>query len=109
MAEAVKPTMRLNVVDREGIRHAVETPASGSLMEALRDYGVAAICGGMCSCATCHVYIAEDWIARLPSRRSDEHELISELQHHRQASRLGCQIKLHAALDGLCVTLAPEE
>jgi len=103
--------MQLKVIDREGMEHVVDAPASGTLMEALRelDYGVAATCGGMCSCATCHVYVDQRWIDCLPVRQHDEHELISGLQHCSRASRLACQIELQAALDGLCVTLAPEE
>ena len=75
-------TIRLNVVDREGQTHEIETRPQGSLMEALREfeYGVAAICGGMCSCATCHVYIAPEWLAKLPDRQSDEGDLLAELQ-----------------------------
>jgi len=104
-------SIRLNVVDRNGGEHEVETPASGSLMEALRelDYGVTAICGGMCSCATCHVYIADDWAGRLPDRQSDEVDLLSELQFRQDTSRLSCQVPLTEQLDGLRLTLAPEE
>ena len=104
-------SIRLNVVDRDGGEHEVETPAQGSLMEALRelDYGVAAICGGMCSCATCHVYIAPEWADKLRARQSDESELVSELQFTRDTSRLACQIPLTQDLDGLRLTLAPEE
>jgi ferredoxin, 2Fe-2S len=104
-------SIRLNVVDRNGGEHEVDTPAKGSLMEALRelDYGVAAICGGMCSCATCHVYIAPDWVDKLPARQSDEGDLLSELQFRQQTSRLSCQIPLSQNLDGLRLTLAPEE
>lgn len=103
--------MKLNVIDRDGVEHAVQAPATGSLMEALREleYGVAAICGGMCSCATCHVHVDADWIARLPAPQSDERELLGELQHCGGSSRLACQIKLDAQLDGLRVTIAPEE
>lgn len=80
-------------------------------MEALRelDYGVAAICGGMCSCATCHVYIEPSWSGRVPPQQSDERELVVELQYRRDNSRLSCQIPLSPALDGLELTLAPEE
>ena len=80
-------------------------------MEVLRDLdgGVAAICGGMCSCATCHVYVAPEWRERVPAQQSDEWELVSELQHHRDGSRLSCQIRLSEDLNGLRVTLAPEE
>lgn len=104
-------TIRLNIVDRGGNEHEVETPAQGSLMEALRelDYGVTAICGGMCSCATCHVYIADDWAGRLPMQQGDERELVAELTHRTDTSRLACQIDLSPQLDGLRVTLAAEE
>lgn len=103
--------MRLIVVDRDGVEHAVESLPSGTLMEALRnlDYGVAAICGGMCSCATCHIYVDSDWVPRVPLQHRDESALISELQHRRETSRLACQIQMHADLEGLRVTLAPDE
>lgn len=103
--------MRLKIIDRGGAEHEVEAAAKGSLMEALREleYGVAAICGGTCSCATCHVYIAPEWLTRLPRRISDERELIQELQHRQQTSRLSCQVRLAQDLDGMQVTLAPEE
>lgn len=101
--------MQLKIIDRDGVEHEVETAARGSLMEALREYGVAAICGGMSSCATCHVYVASGWIERLPRQLSDERELIAELQYRQQSSRLSCQIRLSQELDGMRVTLAPEE
>lgn len=103
--------MRLTVIDQNDNEHEIETAATGSLMEALREleYGVAAICGGMCSCATCHVYVAPEWAGRVPEQHSDERDLIAELQHRRETSRLSCQVRLDAGLDGLRVTLAPEE
>lgn len=104
-------TIRLSVVDRNGGEHEVETAPAGSLMETLRelDYGVSAICGGMCSCATCHVYIDPAWLPKLPDRQSDEGELLAELQFRQDNSRLSCQIQLQQAYDGLRLTLAPEE
>ncbi len=104
-------TIRLNVVDRDGQEHQLDVPAEGSLMEALRepDYGVAAICGGMCSCATCHVFVAPDWIERVAPKQSDEQELLSGLDYTEATSRLSCQIPLSESLDGLRITLAPEE
>jgi len=104
-------TVRMHVIDRNGNEHEVEATATGSLMEALRelDYGVAAMCGGMCSCATCHVYVASDWAGKLPAQQSDERDLLTELLHFRETSRLSCQIELARELDGLRVTLAPEE
>jgi len=73
------------------------------------DDGVSAICGGMCSCATCQVYVDEEWVARLPGAMSDETDMLKDLTSYRPTSRLSCQIPLTDALDGLRVTIAPEE
>jgi 2Fe-2S ferredoxin len=101
----------LKVVDRDGVEHEVRAPASGSLMEPLRDQdlGVTAICGGMCSCATCHVYIDPAWVPRLPAAMSDETDMLRDLSTLRANSRLSCQIQLSEALDGLRLKIAPEE
>ncbi|GMU70205.1 MAG: ferredoxin [Steroidobacteraceae bacterium] len=101
----------LKVVDRDGVEHDVEAQVGLKVMEVLRelDYGVAAICGGMCSCATCHVYVDPDWAARVPEPMSDEKELLEELSHYEARSRLSCQIEITPALDGLKVTIAPDE
>ncbi|HVO47457.1 MAG TPA: 2Fe-2S iron-sulfur cluster-binding protein [Steroidobacteraceae bacterium] len=101
----------LRVVDRDGVEHQVDAKPGLKVMETLRelDYGVAAICGGMCSCATCHVYVDPEWTARLPEPMSDERELLAELAHHESNSRLSCQLEFTAALDGLRVTIAPDE
>ena len=63
----------------------------------------------MCSCATCHVYVDPEWQARLPAPMSDERELLTELAHTQDNSRLSCQIEFTAALSGLRVTIAPDE
>lgn len=101
----------LRVVDRDGVEHEVEAKTGLKVMETLRDldYGVAAICGGMCSCATCHVFIDPEWVERLPAAMSDERELLHDLAHYQENSRLSCQIEMTPALDGLKVTIAPDE
>jgi 2Fe-2S ferredoxin len=101
----------INVVDRDGHEHRVEGRLDAPVMETLRDldYGVAAICGGMCSCATCHVYVDEAWLARLPARQGDEQELLQELSGFKPNSRLSCQVKFTEALSGLKLTIAPDE
>ena len=101
----------LRVVNRDGVEQEVNAPSGGVLMEPLRDMdnGVNAICGGMCSCATCHVYVDEAWRAKLPAPMSDEIEMLKDLVSYRENSRLSCQIQLSAALDGLRVTIAPED
>ncbi|MFL6604806.1 MAG: 2Fe-2S iron-sulfur cluster-binding protein [Steroidobacteraceae bacterium] len=101
----------LRVVDRDGVEHEVDAKPGLKVMETLRelDYGVAAICGGMCSCATCHVYVDPEWTSRLPEPMSDERELLTELSHHEKNSRLSCQLEFTNELAGLRVTIAPDE
>jgi 2Fe-2S ferredoxin len=101
----------LRVIDRDGVEHQVEAKTGLKVMETLRDleYGVAAICGGMCSCATCHVYVDPEWVGRLPAAMSDERELLADLSHREPNSRLSCQIEFTEALAGLRVTVAPDE
>jgi ferredoxin, 2Fe-2S len=103
--------LELKVIDREGIEHSVPVKPAVKVMEALRelDYGVAAICGGMCSCATCHIFIDPAWQGKLPAAMSDERELLSELTHYKPNSRLSCQVEMTDALSGLRVTIAPDE
>jgi 2Fe-2S ferredoxin len=105
------PMPTLKVIDRDGHEHDVPARAGVKIMETLRelDYGIAAICGGMCSCATCHVYVDPAWSGKIPAPMSDERELLQELAHHKDGSRLSCQIDMTDELDGLRVTIAPDE
>jgi ferredoxin, 2Fe-2S len=103
---------KLNVTDRDGKEHQVTAPAGATLMEVLRDQdlGVMALCGGMCSCATCHVYIDADWIGKISAVQSDETELLKDLPDYQSSSsRLSCQIPILPAYEGLKVIVAPEE
>ena len=101
----------IRVTDRDGIEHNVEGNTSFTLMENLRDldYGVAAVCGGMCACATCHVYVDEQWLPKLSPMHSDERDLVGDLSTFRPNSRLSCQIKFTEALAGLQVRIADDE
>ena len=102
----------IRVVDRDGVEHQVAGRTGVKLMETLReyDYGVTAICGGLCSCATCHVFVDPQWMNRLPPPQGDEKELLVELQHYDPArSRLSCQVDFTDALDGLPLEVAPDE
>lgn len=81
-------------------------------MEALRDNDfdeLLALCGGCCSCATCHVHIDAVLADKLPVMDSDEDDLLDSSDHRSQYSRLSCQIKLTHALDGLRAAIAPED
>jgi 2Fe-2S ferredoxin len=102
---------RMTVVDRDGREHDIEAKPGLKIMEILRelDYGVAAICGGLCSCATCHVYVDESWVAKLPKPQSDELELLRELPDFKEpVSRLSCQVDFTEALSGIKVAIAPD-
>lgn len=103
------PTVR--VIDRDGAERELNAPNGSTLMEALRDMddGVAAICGGMCSCATCHVYVDEAWVGKLPKAMSDETDMLGDLISRKPNSRLSCQVIVNDALSGLKVAVAPEE
>lgn len=102
---------KIYVTDVDGARREIDPPVGGVLMEALRDAGfdaIQAVCGGNCSCATCHVHLDPDWFARLGERGGDEHELVSSVDTFDPArSRLSCQIRVEEALDGLALTIAP--
>ena len=103
---------KIHVTDIYGQQHTIEGQVGLKLMEILREYdfGVIASCGGFCSCATCHVYVDPEWVARLPDRQSDESDLLSILTTYSKAtSRLSCQVQFTAALDGIRLTVAPEE
>jgi 2Fe-2S ferredoxin len=99
------------VTDRSGNEHRVTARAGNSVMETLRDgnFDMAAICGGMCSCATCHVYVDAAWVSRLPAAQGDEVELLRELTSYKPESRLSCQITFSDEMDGLKVAVAPDE
>ena len=101
----------IKVTDRDGIEHDVEGNTAFTLMENLRDleYGVAAVCGGMCACATCHVYVDPEWLAKLPPAHSDEKDLLRDLSTYRENSRLSCQIKFTSELAGLKIRIADDE
>ncbi len=102
---------KVRVIDRDGKERELDAPNGASLMEPLRDMddGVAAICGGMCSCATCHVYVDEEWVGKIPPPMSDETDMLGDLTTRKANSRLSCQVQLTDSLSGIKVSVAPEE
>ena len=102
----------LIIVGRDGTERTVEGKAGWSVMENIRDAGfdeLLALCGGCCSCATCHVHVDEAWVGRLKPIGPDEDDLLDSSDHRSAASRLSCQIEFGPELDGLRVTIAPED
>jgi len=102
--------MKLIVTDREGKVHELDGRDGWRVMEVIRDANLplAAECGGACACATCHVYVDEAWLAKLPPQEKQEIEMLDFGVAVQENSRLSCQIIVAPELDGLRVTLAPE-
>ena len=103
---------KLIVVTRDGEEREIDGEAGLSVMEVIRDAGVdelLALCGGCCSCATCHVYVDPAFADALPAMSEDENDLLDSSDHRNETSRLSCQVVLSDALDGLRVTIAPED
>jgi ferredoxin, 2Fe-2S len=95
---------------RDGSQEGVDARTGRSLMLSIRKPGqIQAICGGCASCGTCHVYVAEDWVERLPPIQPEEETILAFSDWREANSRLSCQIKVTDDLDGLCVTVAPED
>jgi 2Fe-2S ferredoxin len=103
---------KLIVVNRAGQESEVDVADGLTVMEAIRDNGfdeLLALCGGCCSCATCHVHVDPAFKDRLPPMSEDEDDLLESSDHRDENSRLGCQMPFTADLDGLRVTIAQED
>lgn len=103
---------QLTIVTREGTESAIDGNAGLSVMEIIRDYGfdeLMALCGGCCSCATCHVFVDPDMFGMLLPISADEEGLLQSSDQRQATSRLSCQIPFTDAFDGLRVTIAPED
>jgi ferredoxin, 2Fe-2S len=99
----------ITFIHPDGHRQRIETSDGESAMQAATRNdvnGILAECGGNAMCATCHVYVDEEWLARLPAMSDDEDALLDGAAAERRTnSRLSCQIKLAADLDGLVLNL----
>ena len=98
--------------DRAGKVHDVTVPSGTTLMEGAVDNdvpGIVAECGGACACATCHAYIGEGWLSKLPPMEDMEDAMLDSARERRPNSRLTCQIEMSHALDGIEVHVADNE
>ncbi|MEZ5680259.1 MAG: 2Fe-2S iron-sulfur cluster-binding protein [Erythrobacter sp.] len=103
---------KLIVTTREGETSEIDVADGLTVMEAIRDNGfdeLLALCGGCCSCATCHVHVDPEFTGKLPAMSEDEDDLLESTDHRTENSRLSCQIPFTADLDGMKVTIAPED
>lgn len=97
------------VTDQTGKTQSIEAVEGWRVMEIIREHGlpIKAECGGACACATCHVYVAEEWQDKLAEMRDEEEEMLDEAMDVEDNSRLSCQLIYQEDMDGLTVTLAP--
>ena len=101
---------RVWLTTRDGATQPVDARAGRSLMLNIRKPGaIQAICGGEASCGTCHVYVGDDWLNRLPPIDADEEIILAFSDWRQPNSRLSCQLLVTDELDGLAVTVAPED
>lgn len=101
----------VTIIDREGVSHELQAPTdmNMNIMELCRAYElpVKGECGGMAMCATCQCYLESD--TDLPEQSDDELDMLDQAFHVEDNSRLGCQIQITEAIDGIILRLAPEE
>ena len=103
--------LNLTVIDRAGAEHLIAGDDDQTVMEVIRDSGIddiIGVCGGCCSCGTCHVIVDPAFTHALPPMSEDELDLLNASQYLAPTSRLACQLPLHASLAGLRITLPPE-
>ncbi len=103
---------KLIVTTREGEERELDGETGLSVMEVIRDGGIdelLALCGGCCSCATCHIHVDPAFVGALPAMSEDENDLLDSSGDRNDTSRLACQIPFGADLDGLKVTIAAED
>lgn len=100
--------MKLMVTDHDGVEHELEGLEGWRAMEVIRDWGlnIKAECGGACSCATCHVFVEDEWLDKLKGLTEEEEDMLDTVGDVQENSRLSCQILMTDELDGLKLTLA---
>lgn len=100
---------KITYVEHNGTEHVVDIAPGLTVMEGARDNGVPGIeadCGGACACSTCHVYVDDAWLEKLPPKDDMETDMLDfAWQPDARLSRLTCQLKVTPALDGLVVRL----
>lgn len=98
----------ITYIEYDDTEHVIDVPDGYSLMQGATKNGVPGIvaeCGGGCACATCHVYVSPTWMGSLPAAEDDELAMLEYASDVEEGSRLACQIKVTAALDGMVVRM----
>jgi len=103
---------KVTYVEHDGKTHTVEVSSGMSVMEGAVKHavpGIDADCGGACACATCHVYVDAEWAEKTGKPSSMEESMLDFANDVQPTSRLSCQIRISAALDGLVVRMPPSQ
>jgi len=99
--------VKITFIDAQGEARTVDGEVGATVMEtAIRNDvpGIDAECGGACACATCHVYVADEWREAVGAPEAMEEDMLDFASDVRPNSRLSCQIRVRDSLDGLVVT-----
>ncbi|HEV2651239.1 MAG TPA: 2Fe-2S iron-sulfur cluster-binding protein [Rhizomicrobium sp.] len=99
---------KIKYIEHSGKEHEVDVPVGWSAMEgAVKNLipGIDADCGGACACATCHVFVEESWLSKLPPKEDMEETMLDFAPEVESNSRLSCQIKVTPELDGLVLRM----
>ena len=102
---------KITYIEFGGAEHVIDVPEGNTVMEGARDNnipGIDADCGGACACSTCHVYVDAAWVDKLPAIEAMEEDMLDFAWEKKDASRLSCQLKVTADLEGLVVRM-PEK
>jgi len=103
---------KITYIEHNGKSHVVEVPNELSIMEgAIQNNipGIDADCGGSCACATCHVYVDDKWLDKLPKKANAEEDMLDMAFEPKPLSRLSCQLTISDALDGLVVKMPSKQ
>lgn len=103
-------SVRVEVTDAKGHAVTLTGEPGDSLLRVAQAAGLPleGTCEGQMACSTCHIYVARDWLKRLPAPSEEEEDMLDLAAAARANSRLSCQVVLDEALDGLAITIPPE-
>ena len=100
---------KITYIEHNGTEHTVDVKPGMTVMEGARDNGIPGIeadCGGACACSTCHVYVANDWVEKLPAIDAMEEDMLDfAYETDPSRSRLSCQLRVSDDMDGLIVNM----
>tara|TARA_B110000196_G_C20673017_1_gene442811 strand:- start:21 stop:341 length:321 start_codon:yes stop_codon:yes gene_type:complete len=103
---------KITYIENNGSSHTIEVSSGLSVMECAVQNdipGIDADCGGGMACATCHVYVKEEWFNKLPKKEDGEEDMLDMAYKPNKFSRLSCQVLVSDELDGLIVSIPSKQ